>query len=463
MRRLVTVFVVVAAVFSVMLLPSSASNKIQLVSAVKIPVSVGAGESVKVSPAILSKSPKRIYKWYVGGKLRKVTKKIRFKTSASDKGKSLRVKEIATFAGGVSMSSRSFSVRIGVIAVLSEPSIMFVDGTQKSATVVLPSFAPENAEVEIAWFRNGTQIDGANSISYSFTGADSGTVLTAKVSIAKSGYTSKTLTTSGLEVPTSFEVDSELLWQDEFNSDAGSFANSSNWVPQNGDGTAYGIPGWGNGEAQWYLWEQARHDGSGNLVISATRTGADQYDCYYAGNCQWISSKLVTLSKLHVKYGRISIRLKAASGIGTWPAFWTLGTNIGQVGWPKCGEIDVVELAGKNPRTVWGTPHGPVSGGPGNGGYFELSSPASQDFHVYTVDWYPDRIVWYVDETPYYTFRKSENINDWVFDDWQYLILNLAMGGGFGGPIDGSLNSAQLTVDWVRVYKINGFGSIQKP
>ncbi|MGA0856871.1 MAG: glycoside hydrolase family 16 protein [Candidatus Nanopelagicales bacterium] len=463
MRRLVTVFVVVAAVFSVMLLPSSASNKIQLVSAVKIPVSVGAGESVKLTPAIWSKSPKRIYKWYVGGKLRKVTKKIRFKTSASDKGKSLRVKEIATFAGGVSMSSRSFSVRIGVIAVLSEPSIMFVDGTQKSATVVLPSFAPENAEVEIAWFRNGTQIDGANSISYSFTGADSGTVLTAKVSIAKSGYTSKTLTTSGLEVPTSFEVDSELLWQDEFNSDAGSFANSSNWVPQNGDGTAYGIPGWGNGEAQWYLWEQARHDGSGNLVISATRTGADQYDCYYAGNCQWISSKLVTLSKLHVKYGRISIRLKAASGIGTWPAFWTLGTNIGQVGWPKCGEIDVVELAGKNPRTVWGTPHGPVSGGPGNGGYFELSSPASQDFHVYTVDWYPDRIVWYVDGTPYYTLRKSENINDWVFDDWQYLILNLAMGGGFGGPIDGSLNSAQLTVDWVRVYKINGFGSIQKP
>lgn len=463
MRRLGSAFIVTALFCSLLLVPSGAGNKIQLVTAVKIPMSVGAGESFKLTKAVWSKPPKRIYKWYVGGKLTKVTTKIRFRTSIRDNGKPLRVKEIATFPGGVTMTSRSFSVNIGEFAVLSEPSLMFVDNTQKSAVVVMPSYAPKSANVEIAWLRNGTKIEGASLSTYTFTSADSGTVLTAQISLGRSGYSQRTLTTSGLEIPTSFDVESELLWQDEFSGNAGSFANSSNWVPQNGDGTAYGIPGWGNGESQWYLWEQARHDGSGNLVITATRSGAEHYDCYYAGNCQWISAKLVTLSKLHVKYGRISIRLKGASGIGTWPAFWTLGTNIGQVGWPKCGEIDVVELAGKNPRTVWGTPHGPISGGPGNGGNFELSSPASQDFHVYTVDWYPDRIVWYVDSVPYYTFRKSENLNDWVFDDWQYLILNLAMGGGFGGPIDNNLMSAQLTVDWVRVYKINGFGSIQIP
>ena len=83
--------------------------------------------------------------------------------------------------------------------------------------------------------------------------------------------------------------------------------------------------------------------------------------------CEWISSKLVTLNKVGVLYGRMSVRLKGAQGVGTWPAFWTLGANIGKIGWPRCGEIDVVELAGYTPTTVWGTPHGPATGGGGAG------------------------------------------------------------------------------------------------
>ena len=454
----IVLVVVVGAV-----VPSSANNKIQLLKPVRLPTAVGAGETVKVIPAKWTKSAVRTYKWYVGGKLVKSSNTLNFKTLASQKGKYLRVREFAKFRGGVEMSSRSFAVKVGEIQILNEPSLMFSDADMKSATLTLPDFMPGNVKVDISWLKNDLPIQGEDKATYTFRPQDSGSLLRASLRLQRDGYDSREITTEGIEVPTSFEAETQLLWADEFNATVGASPQMSNWVPQNGDGSAYGIPGWGNGESQWYLWEQAQHDGSGNLVIRATRTGASQYDCYYAGNCQWISSKLVTLSKLHVKYGRISIRLKSAQGTGTWPAFWTLGTNIGQVGWPKCGEIDVVELAGKTPFTVWGTPHGPISGGPGNGGSTQLLLAAHQEFHTYTVDWYPDRIVWYVDSKPFYTFRKSENEADWVFDDWQYLILNLAMGGGFGGSIDPNLSDAQLSVDWVRVYKVNGVGAISTP
>jgi beta-glucanase (GH16 family) len=166
------------------------------------------------------------------------------------------------------------------------------------------------------------------------------------------------------------------------------------------------------------------------------------------------------LNKVGVLYGRMSVRLRAAQGAGTWPAFWTLGANIGTIGWPRCGEIDVVELAGYAPTTVWGTPHGPATGGAGAGSTTELSAPAHSDFHVYTVDWYPDRMIWYLDGKPFHIYRKSEYPTDWVFNSEQYMILNLAMGGGFGGAINPALNEANIAVDWIRVYKVNGVGQV---
>lgn len=464
MKRLSTVLLSVIVLLAMSaLVPSSANSKIQLIQAVRLPETVGAGEKIRVTPAKWSKPAKRMYTWYIGGKSVKTSSSLTFKVNSSFEGKKLRVKESAQFRGGVKMTTRSFALTIGELKVLTEPSLMFSDGTLKSATLTLPEVRPTSANIEIMWFKNETQIPDAHDSTYVFRSQDSGASLSAVVRLQHEGYVTKEIQTDGLEVPAGFDAETELLWADEFNAVEGSSPLSSKWVPQNGDGTTYGIPGWGNGEMQWYLLEQAKHDGNGNLVIRATRSGAGQYDCYYAGNCQWISSKLVTLGKLHVKYGRISIRLKSAQGVGTWPAFWTLGTNINQVGWPKCGEIDVVELTGKSPFTVWGTPHGPISGGLGNGGSTQLSVAAHQEFHTYTVDWYPDRIVWYVDSTPYYTFRKNENSADWVFDDWQYLILNLAMGGGFGGSIDPNLSDAQINVDWVRVYKVNGYGQISTP
>lgn len=464
MKRSFTVLLSLSVLLAMStLVPSSANSKIQLIQAVKLPEAVGVGEKIRVTPAKWSKQAKSTFTWFIGSKSVKTSTSLKFKVSPTYAGKKLRVKESAQFGGGITMTTRSFPLTIGEIKVLSEPSLMFSDSNLSAATLTLPEVRPKSATVEIEWFKNDALIEGANDTTYVFRRQDSGTLLSAGVRLKNVGYSTTELRTEGLEVPTSFEAETELLWADEFNASEGVSPLSSTWVPQNGDGTTYGIPGWGNGEMQWYLWEQAKHDGTGNLVIRATRTGAGQYDCYYAGNCQWISSKLVTLGKLHVKYGRISIRLKSAQGAGTWPAFWTLGTNINQVGWPRCGEIDVVELAGKTPFTVWGTPHGPISAGPGNGGSTQLLVAAHQQFHTYTVDWYPDRIVWYLDSKPYYTFRKSENEADWVFDDWQYLILNLAMGGGFGGSIDPNLTDAQIEVDWVRVYRVNGYGQISTP
>ena len=259
--------------------------------------------------------------------------------------------------------SLSAPVVVGQILFLADVSIMYVDANQTSVQVYPPAVRPSTVTLAYQWLRDGKAIPRAVLSSYTFTTADQGALLSLQVTANKSGYTSKTALSTSLEGPISFDAQTELLWSDEFNGAAGTAPDAAKWDPQEGDGTAFGNSGWGNWERQWYLLNQAKHDGAGNLVITATRTGADQYDCYYKGMCEWISSKLVTLNKVGVLYGRMSVRLKGAQGVGTWPAFWTLGANIGKIGWPRCGEIDVVELAGYTPTTVWGTPHGPATGG----------------------------------------------------------------------------------------------------
>jgi len=193
--------------------------------------------------------------------------------------------------------------------------------------------------------------------------------------------------------------------------------------------------------------------------MTATRTGADAYTCYY-GTCSWLSSKIVTLNKVGFKYGRIAARIKVPAGGGTWPAFWTLGSDINVHPWPACGELDVMEAVGNSPRTLWGTPHGPVSGGGGRGSTIDLPTNLSDNYHVFALDWFSDHLTWYVDGVPYYTYTKTAAGADWVFDKENYIILNLAMGGGMGGTISPSLNSATMSVDWVRVYSVDGVGEV---
>ena len=146
---------------------------------------------------------------------------------------------------------------------------------------------------------------------------------------------------------------------------------------------------------------------------------------------------------------------RSDNGQGVWPAFWALGVNIDQVGWPTCGEIDVMENVGNTPATDYGTLHGPGTGQEANlGGTTMLSMGAlADDFHVYAVEWKQGEVKFYLDDNAYFTGTQADFPGTWVFDSPYYLLLNLAIGGSWPGDPDAqTVFPAELLVDWVRVY-----------
>ena len=182
-----------------------------------------------------------------------------------------------------------------------------------------------------------------------------------------------------------------LVWADEFDAPAGAPPDPSRWTYDLGDGGR----GWGNEELEWYTDrpENVAHDGAGNLVITA-REAEPGLTCWY-GPCRYTSARLLTQGLFELTYGRIEARLKVPEGAGLWPAFWMLGSDIGAVGWPASGEIDVMENVGRQPRLLYGTLHGPgYSGSQGFGSTLLMDEPLADDFHVYAVDWEPGRITW---------------------------------------------------------------------
>ena len=255
----------------------------------------------------------------------------------------------------------------------------------------------------------------------------------------------------------------ELTWAEEFDLAPGAQPDPKVWNFDLGDGTAAGIPGWGNSEREYYLPEAAAFDGQSNLVVSATRQPADNpYGCYYGTPAEWTSAKLTTLNKLHFRYGRIEGRLQIPKGLGTWPAFWMLGSNIASVPWPQCGEIDIMEARGDLPTTLYGTVHGPeYFGDQGLGTTILTPAPMADDFHTFAIDWLPDEIRWYFDGELFHQTSASEAApKEWVFNHDFYLVFNLAMGGHFTGPIDPALNSAEYKLDYIRHYSIDGVGEV---
>ncbi len=254
-------------------------------------------------------------------------------------------------------------------------------------------------------------------------------------------------------------ADWTLVWSDEFNDPAGTKPNPNVWTPEIGDGTMNGIPGWGNGEFQFYTNDasNASTDGAGNLVISVQETApGDNRQCWY-GPCQYTSARLISRNKADFKYGRIEARAKVPSGdAGLWPAFWMLGDNIGEVGWPQSGEIDIMEYVSRIPNEVFGTIHGPgYSGGNGFGNTYTIAGGVANDYHTFAIEWGPDEIHWYVDGVNYHNATPADVApNEWVYNHPFYLILNMAIGGNFGGAIADSLTFPQdLLVDYVRVYQ----------
>ena len=265
----------------------------------------------------------------------------------------------------------------------------------------------------------------------------------------------------------------KLLWSDEFNGKKGKLPSSSNWGYDIGNGY-----GWGNAEVEYYTNKPANvsTDGKGKIVISANRISDAQGNAVDMSasatqilnscwECQFTSAKLKTANKLKFKYGRIEARMKVAPGEGTWPAFWMLGDDLLDGNpWPECGEIDIVETRGVEPFLVSAVLHGPGYGkGPGVGGSYQSPTAISDAYHVFAIEWKKNKIDFYFDdrlissETP-----ASVKPGRWVFNQDFFLILNLAMGGEFGGSIDPAITQTKLFVDYIRYYSIDGVGKLTK-
>ena len=245
-----------------------------------------------------------------------------------------------------------------------------------------------------------------------------------------------------------------LAWHDEFTGPAGAPVDRAKWVADTGG------HGWGNEERQFYTTraDNVALDGDGHLVITArAEPSTSLYRCWY-GRCRYTSARLKTKDRFAQTYGRFEARIRVPRGQGLWPAFWSLGADIDTVGWPECGEIDVMENVGREPGVVHGTLHGPgYSGADGIGGADTLSQGAfADDYHVFAVEWEPGEVRWFVDGRPYHRTTTTDLPTgaQWVFDRPFFLLLNVAVGGSWPGDPDGSSRfPQQMLVDYVRVYR----------
>lgn len=238
----------------------------------------------------------------------------------------------------------------------------------------------------------------------------------------------------------------KLVWADEFNGPKGAPPDKSKWSHDIGGGF------WGNNELEYYTNKTSNvFQENGNLVLRAREEEIVGYP--------YTSGRLKTRLKFETTYGRFEGRIKIPYGQGIWPAFWMLGNTVGSVTWPLCGEIDIMENIGKEPSTIHGTVHGPgYSGGNGIGRPYSLENNLrfADDFHVFAIEWEPNVIRWYVDGKLYHTLTSSDipEGTKWVYDHPFYLILNLAVGGGWPGYPDDSTKFPQsMLIDYVRVYQ----------
>ena len=244
-----------------------------------------------------------------------------------------------------------------------------------------------------------------------------------------------------------------LVWSDEFNGPPNSPVDRRSWRHETGGA-------WGEGELQAYTSRTANsyHDGRGHLVIAARDErfrGTDSIARDYT------SARISTKGKFSFQYGMVEARLQLPTGQGMWPAFWALGTDIDRSGWPDCGEIDVMENLGHEPRRSTGTIHGPQGTGDGATDYepgrsVVHTAPLAQEFHTYGVLWLPGSIQFYFDGHPYWSITSADLApgSRWVFDHPFYLILNLAIGGRWAGsPDDSTTFPQELRVDYVKVYQ----------
>jgi beta-glucanase (GH16 family) len=235
----------------------------------------------------------------------------------------------------------------------------------------------------------------------------------------------------------------QIVWQDEFDGPAGQSPDSTRWDYDIGTD-------WGNAQLEYDTDrpENVSLDGEGNLAITARRES-------YMGSA-FTSARIKTQALFEQSYGRFEANIKMPWGPGIWPAFWLLGGNIEEVGWPQCGEIDIMEYRGQQPTTVHGSVHGPgYSGGQAVTERFDLTQDRfDKDFHLFAVEWGNGYLDFYVDDQYYQRIEPDDLDGEWVFDHPFFIILNVAVGGNYVGfPTSSTPFPQTMLVDYVRVYQ----------
>ena len=229
-----------------------------------------------------------------------------------------------------------------------------------------------------------------------------------------------------------------LIWSDEFNIEGS--PNASNWTYDLGAG------GWGNNELQTYtnsLTNARVEDGLLKIIAKAEGSG-------------YTSSRLKSQGLFQFTYGRMDVRAKLPSSAGTWPAIWMLGANFPSVGWPNCGEIDIMEQQGWEKNKVLGTCHWYNTSSSNYAGYgLETTvNNASSQFHIYSIEWDENSIRIFLDDIQYFVMDSgSSSIASSPFQNDFFIILNIAMGGNLGGDIDSNFTEDNMEIDYIRVYQ----------
>lgn len=231
----------------------------------------------------------------------------------------------------------------------------------------------------------------------------------------------------------------KLVWEEHFN---GNQLDEKTWNFELGNGCP-NICGWGNNERQEYTKDNHSVN-KGNLTITAKKEGE-----------RYTSTRITTKGKKEFQYGRIECRAKLPIGEGIWPAFWMLGSNISKVGWPKSGEIDILEYIGRQPQHVYTTLH--TQDGHGDNGHGKKTEVLGieEGFHIFAVEWTKDKVDFFVDDKLVFTYNPENKTEDsWPFNQPFYIIVNMAIGGNFGGPaVDDAIFPQQFVVDYIRVYQ----------
>lgn len=298
--------------------------------------------------------------------------------------------------------------------------------SNNSGNVVFTATATNASNYDYDFGNGMVQSVPTGNVTYRYL--TSGTYNVKVIASNTSGQISKT-------IQVTVNVVLSLVWSDEFNT-AGAPDNTK-W------GYDLGAGGWGNNELQNYT---NRLDNSivsgGTLKIIAKAES-------FSGSA-YTSARLLTKDKYALKYGKIEARIKLPAGVGTWPAFWMLGSNISTVSWPACGEIDIMEHVGRDLNKIYATLHYPGNSGGSGVGNSILINTATSDFHIYTVEWSDVLMKFSVDNQVFHTFINNGGL---PFNQNFFIILNIAMGGNFAGPVDPSFTSATMEVDYVRVYQ----------